>query len=161
MTTGSILLGFALLILVVLFLAQPFLRAPERESGRSRSDARQALLAQKEAILAQIRSLDFDHETGKMPDEVYQPQRAQLVAAAAAVLQQAESGEWEVESRTGVEAEIEAAVSRLRQGRSTAGQGNGKGGFCPQCGQPTDVGDRFCAACGHRLSGRQPAMSET
>jgi hypothetical protein len=61
----------------------------------------------------------------------------------------------------GVEAEIEAAVSRLRQDRRAAGQGNGKGGFCPQCGQPTDVGDRFCAACGHRLSGRQPAMSKT
>jgi len=23
--------------------------------------------------------------------------------------------------------------------------------FCPQCGQPVQVGDRFCSSCGHRL----------
>jgi zinc-ribbon domain len=24
--------------------------------------------------------------------------------------------------------------------------------FCPQCGQPVDAGDRFCAHCGHQLT---------
>lgn len=31
-------------------------------------------------------------------------------------------------------------------------QQGGRGGFCPQCGQPVRVGSRFCDSCGQRLA---------
>lgn len=55
--------------------------------------------------------------------------------------------------------EIEAAIARMRQQRSQAPAApaaapvsNGHARFCPQCGTPTDPGDRFCAHCGHNLT---------
>jgi hypothetical protein len=175
MTIGTIFAGLALLILVGLILARPFLMSSGQRprNGQARGP-RQVLLAQKEALLRQVRELDFEHETGKLPDEVYQPQRAQLIAETTAVLQQLDDladGELETPSEApvpDVEAEIEAAVARLRQTRAktttakatvtkAAGTTNGKGGFCPQCGQPVDRGDKFCATCGHKLHARQPA----
>lgn len=168
MTPGSILLGVALLGVVVLILARPFI-VPRRPRGSV--TARQALLAQKERLLERIRELDFDYETAKIPPDVYEPQRASLLAEAAAVLQQLDaltdgtSAEPQPVSAD-VDAEIEAAIARLRQqaagqpaAAAAAARSNGhkKGGFCPQCGQPTDANDKFCAACGHKL--RAPARA--
>ena len=77
MSIGSILLGLSLLILVGLVLAQPFLAPREREP-RPRS-RKQLLLAQKEALLEEIRALDFEYDTGKLPEDAYQAQRDELM----------------------------------------------------------------------------------
>jgi hypothetical protein len=212
MTIGSIILGLALVILVGIFVIRPLL-VPEQQRRR-RLSRRQMLETEKEALVAQIRLLDLDVETGKMPEEVYQQQRGQLMDEAAAVLQQLDelAGERStVDAGAGPvpadpEAAVEAAIARRRGARAVAGgaavsglpaagpdaaieaavarrrqkapaspeaqpqetppvpataaesrASNGKAGFCPQCGQPTDAGDRFCAHCGHRLSQIQPA----
>lgn len=176
MTTGSILIGLALIILVGLFLAQPLLLPEERKQRRARSQ-RQTLLLQKEALLEEVRALDFDFDTGKIPSEVYEPQRAELVAAAAEVLQQLDS----LGAPTAVAAsapaptttdqpapdpieqaitrrrqaptdDIEQAIARRRSQAKTAVPANGHANFCPQCGRPVDTGDKFCVACGHQLT---------
>jgi acetoin utilization deacetylase AcuC-like enzyme len=174
-STGSLLLGLALLLLVGLFIVRPlfFSSATPVRAVRSK---REQLQAEKEAIVAQIRALDFDHETSKIPDAEYQQTRERLLAAAAAVLQQLDSLEPagggdadsadEIEAaiaqrrRQRVGADIEAAVAqrRARPQPAVAIAGNGHGavqdssaGFCPQCGQPHDSGDLFCAYCGQRL----------
>lgn len=158
MTTGSILLGLALLILIALFVARPLLQRPANDERRASSLV--ALTARKEALLRQIRELDFDHETGKIANELYEPQRAQLVAQAAALLQQMDEASATAADPIppDVDAQIEAAVARLRTRPSPAATStNGSGGYCPQCGHPTDAGDRFCAACGHKLPAKQAA----
>ncbi len=160
MSIGSILLGLALLIVVGLVLAQPFLTPQEREvRPRSR---KQQLLAQKEAVLEEIRLLDFDFDTGKIHEEAYQPQRDQLMAFATAVLKELDTL-GETAPSDDVAAQIEAAVSRVRaqkQGlpepafapvKATAVPANGQTQFCPQCGVKVSAGDKFCAACGHKL----------
>ena len=157
MTTGSILLGLALLILIALFVARPFLARPAGDERR-RSSSYQVLAARKEALLAQIRELDFDQETGKIPNELYQLKRAQLVSQAAALLQQLDevATTAEVHLTADVNEQIEAAVARLRtRSAPTATSGNGSGGYCPQCGRPTDADDKFCVACGHKLPAKQ------
>ena len=73
MTIGSILLGAALLILVGLYVARP-LMAPS-PATRRRESRYSELLAAKESYLIQIRNLDFDFQTGKLPEEIYQKQR--------------------------------------------------------------------------------------
>lgn len=182
MTTGSILLGLALILLVGLFIAQPLL-LPEEKKARSRSP-RQKLLAQKAALLEEVRALDFDYDTGKIPQEVYEPQRAQLVAAAAEVLQSLEGlsatavpneslpptavadqpTPAEVDPiemavsrrRQPVADDIETAVSRMRSqakpSAQTAVPANGKNRFCPQCGHTVAAGDKFCVSCGQNLT---------
>lgn len=167
MTIGSILLGAALAILVGLVLARPLLQA-SREEQRKVS-RRQILLAEKEAILAQIRDLDFDHDTGKMPDEIHQRQRAHLMNSAADILKQLEqsvekapqSAAPTVNGAVNADDDIEAAVARMRRsqkGRSVPrpqpASANG-GGFCPQCGSAFDAGDKFCVSCGHKLPKKQ------
>jgi hypothetical protein len=153
MTIGFVLLGLALLFLVVLYLARPFLAPTKKKRKLSK---RQSLLAQKEIYLDQIQSLDFDHDTGKLPDEVYRQQRQQVLADASAVYKQLdELGSLPTmgindKQTVDVDAEIEAAIARFRQ-PSPARQSNGKASFCTQCGQPSDAGDRFCAHCGHKL----------
>jgi hypothetical protein len=169
MAIGSILLGVALAVVVGLVLARPLLQASREEQGRLTQ--RQLLLAEKEAILAQIRDLDFDHDTGKMPDEIHQHQRAQLMNNAAAILKQIE----ELDSAAApivpaadgadgvgdVDADIEAAVTRMRQARKVKSVPKPRpvvttgGGFCPNCGRPFDPGDKFCVSCGHKLRTKQ------
>lgn len=112
---GSILLGLALLLLIALYVGRPFLQDRLRDDGEM-SDG-EALLAQKEALLEQIRLLDFEHETGKMPDEEHGRQRAHLVQQAATILKQLDA--LAPAQRTNgapnhIEQEIEAAIAGLR-----------------------------------------------
>ena len=86
MDFGFLLLGFALLLLVGFIVARPLLEphhAPEK--GIAPADR---LAAQRDSLLAALRDLDFDHATGKISDDDYAPQRAQLVAQGVAVLKQ-------------------------------------------------------------------------
>lgn len=160
MATGSILFGIALLILVGLFVFQP-LYMPEARRRRRPQNRRKLLLTQKAAYLEEIRALDFDFDTGKIPPEVYEPQRAELVAAAAVILQELDaSGEpvAPVLVRDEAPDEIETAVAHLRAQKkvpavaTTAIAANGRTNFCPQCGRPVDPTDKFCAGCGQPLA---------
>ena len=161
MTIGTVLLGLALLLLLGLYLARPFLKR-EIISDHP-ATKREQLLNEKEAILTQIQKLDFDTDTGKIPAEVSQAQREEMVGEAAKILKALD----ELESHpSAIDAEIEAAVARIRKGDTAVIKpvpvaSNGKGAYCSQCGSPTDAGDNFCTNCGHKLQSQkvQPATS--
>jgi hypothetical protein len=153
-TIASILLGLALLVLLALFLARPFFKAPaaaEVERG-----PQQELMARKEALLDAIRALDFDHETGKMPDEEFETQRAHLMSEAAATLQALDSLPA-VPPEKDVYAQIEAAVSALRSRPASANNG-ARGHYCANCGHALDSNDKFCAHCGQPIFQMQPSL---
>lgn len=130
MSIGSILLGLALLALVGLFVSRPLLES--QSSRRRRVTLRQSLLVQKEAILTQIRALDFDFETGKIPEEDYQQQRAAYLAEAVEIVKQLDELESARETAatptadavpavsesadpSDIDAQIEAAIARQRE----------------------------------------------
>jgi hypothetical protein len=153
-TIGSILFGLAILILLFLFLVRPFMKAPPKAEAVS---TRQELTARKTAVLEAIRALDFDHDTGKIPDEEYERQRSALVIEAAATLQALD----EMPSAPvdeDVYAQIEAAVSRIKAQRTEGAAVPAN--FCTNCGQGLESGDNFCAGCGQpvheSLGNRQP-----
>jgi len=149
MAIGSILLGLSLLIIVGLFLARPLLTA-QPQSTRSLA-RRQQLEEDKESYLNEIHALDFDHETGTVPTEVYEQQRAQLLNEAATVLKALD----ELPAAGGdVNSQIEAAVAERRHQHIISS--NGQAGYCPQCGCSLDSGDKFCARCGQPLQVAQP-----
>jgi len=130
MTIGSILVGLAMLLLVAAFIARPFFEttaaAPQKTSLTRRQTRKTSLLAEKETLLQKIRELDFDHDTGKIPTEVYQPQRAAWVTQAAETLKQldgaapakvATKAKPTIKQTTETD-DIEAAVARLRARRA-------------------------------------------
>ncbi len=102
---------------------------------------RQALLAEKEALMARIRALDFDEQTGKQAGEIYQAERKAMLDRAADVLRRLEAVGGD-----DIEQEILAAVARLREERARAIN------FCPSCGERVHAGDKFCANCGEKLT---------
>lgn len=154
MTIGSILLALALLVVVGLYLARPLI-LDQRSSPQSAPATREQLIARKETLLAEIRALDFDRDTGKIPEEVHAQQRADLVAQTAAVMQQIDALGTTDDATL---AAIETAVAQLRQQHPAAVKpADGQTTFCTSCGQPHDPDDNFCAYCGQPVRTTQPA----
>lgn len=179
LTIGSLLLGGALVVLVVLFLARPF-ALPEDETTRVDRETIDGLLLRKESLLRDIRELDEDYEAAKVAPEMYRAARPQMVKQAALLMKQLDDAGYvaaaapaaDVDPQS-VDAQIEAAVRRLRTPEQVDEQieaairqarqrpaaptaplaaANGKTKFCPQCGRRVEPDERFCAKCGRNLS---------
>lgn len=157
MDIGSLLLALALLILVAAFVARPLIDKRGHSNGPAPADE---LVARREAVLIELRDLDFDHGTGKVNDDDYAAQRARFVANGAEVLRQlaalkppsparaGESGSDGSQSRPEADDDLEKLIAARRQVRKPVPGGK----FCPNCGNPVHPGDKFCAACGHKIT---------
>ena len=89
MDLGFIFTALALFILVAAFVARPLIeKMSGAEAEKTHADD---LFAQREAILIELRDVDFDHDTGKMNDDDYKEQRARLTAKGVEVLRALDS----------------------------------------------------------------------
>jgi len=145
MTIGSILLSIALLLVVGLFVARPFLFPASRQGAGDDLNEYEALEAQKEAVLAQIRELDFDHETGKVPEEEYQTLRQEYLAEAARLFKALDALRPAGE-RAEAAGDIEAAVARLRQKAVTPGDDDIEAAVARRRQQMVNAGDQTTTA---------------
>ncbi len=147
MTLGSILLATALLLLVGVLVLRPLLVSGQR--AVLPMTERERLSAEKAALLTQIRSLDFDYETGKLPEDSYQRERLLLMQEAADKLRLLDR----LPAEEGIDARIEAAVAALRKNQIVDNEALAKqeASVCPQCGIDVTAEDKFCRACGERL----------
>lgn len=161
---GSLLLSLALLVGVAFFVARPFLMPASLSRHRIQANnQKQKLLAEKEALLTQLQALEFDLATGKVPQEIYKTQRDAWTSQAAGILRQLDHLEQTAPTPTAIDRQIEEIVHRMRLATPTsvANQQPSSGHqpsvahhsfrFCPQCGQPIDPNDNFCAGCGRKL----------
>ncbi len=88
MESESLILGVIIVALCLLFVLWPFL-STRRESPAQAdrlNGERERLIAQRDAIYATIRDLDFDYRTGKLTDEDYHAQREAWMARGVDVL---------------------------------------------------------------------------
>ncbi len=119
MDIGPLLLALALIILVAAFVARPVIEqaANHREAASSADD----LIARREAVLIELRDLDFDHDTGKVGDDDYAEQRARLVAKGAEVLRALDTLDISkpAPASTDFDDAIEKAVAAVRKGKSS------------------------------------------
>jgi hypothetical protein len=74
--TLALVLAAALAVLVVVYVAYPFLREPEPPVDRlaeldELERRRLALLEERDRAVEGLRELEFDHRTGKLSDEDY------------------------------------------------------------------------------------------
>ena len=125
----------------------------------------QALIAQKEAILVQIRSLDFDYDTGIMNEADYQRQREEFMVEAEDIYRRLD----EIEERGDIaepvtaglsagstadfESEIEAAIAlRRSQPATPAPESNQPITKVPESSQPQPAANngksKYCPECG-------------
>ena len=154
LTIASLLVSLALLVGVVLFVARPLLRPQPLNSAPP--SLRSQLEQRKVAILDEIRALDFDYETKKIPQEAYEPQRAVLLAEAADTLQALDELP-EAPASDDVVAQINDAIAALRSRPApVVDAGQTGGAYCTQCGATLDEDDRFCARCGQPVRVPQP-----
>jgi hypothetical protein len=76
MTLVALLLGAALAIACVLYVARPFLRDPQPADDRLDEPGelerrRLALAEERDRALAALKELEFDHRTGAVSDDDY------------------------------------------------------------------------------------------
>ena len=181
LTIGSVLLGIALLLIVILYLARPFVM-PEDEAVRLDREEVDGLVLRRDALLRQIRDLDDDMEAAKVAPELYQRNRPQLVRQAAVIMQQLDAHGYSdapaAPIAADLDAQMEAAVRRLRTPEqvdadieaavraaraaapvaATVPSAAAAVGFCPRCGRRVEADDRFCPKCGYAFA-QEPAKA--
>ena len=89
--TAALILGAVLALLVVVYVARPFLREPAPASDRldelgAEERARLDLVEERDRALAALKELEFDHRTGKVTDEDYRAEIGPLRRRAAEAL---------------------------------------------------------------------------
>ncbi|RPH59497.1 MAG: zinc ribbon domain-containing protein [Chloroflexi bacterium] len=177
MEIGAIFLLLAVVLLVTLFVARPFIEHRRVSVISSDEHELSSLLAERDRLITALQELDFDHTLGKIPTEDYPSMRADLMRHAADVLQkldahtspngQASAGNGDAESR--IEAVIaarraDAAVQKSAASEPAsdddlealiasrkAARKEKSAGFCPKCGKPVLRSDRFCPHCGKSI----------
>ncbi len=175
MTIIAILLITLLIVGTFAFVLRPLLAHHTPGNGPDQGPQAPAgeLIARRDALYAALKDAEFDRETGKLTEEDYQAVRTRTMAEAAGVLRQLDHLTPEAEAA--LDAEIEAEVARLRDGAAAAiapelaaavdaeiaalAKRAAPARFkpaCPDCGQPYQPGDAFCAACGASLADACP-----
>lgn len=177
MDLGSIFLMVALALLVGIYISQPFVKYSKRDRLVYVQDSigidheRSHLLAERDRLLTALHELDFDYALGKIPEEDYPNQRAELLKAGVEVLKQLDALEpTGAASGESAEDRIEAAVAARRADARKLTNHAGEldeidlainarrrekqeksAGFCPKCGNAVQKSDVFCSRCGATL----------
>lgn len=168
MDLGAILILLALLIAVGMFLAAPLLRGA-RPRPLDQSPESSALLAERDRVINALQELDFDYKLGKVPEDGYPAQRAELLQRGASILKALDELAPPVSNRANPSDRIEQAVAddptaeaensgdlgdeRIESllAARRAARRDKSAGFCPHCGKPVLLNDRFCPNCGKSL----------
>lgn len=165
MDVGSMLLLFALLLLVAGFVFRPLQeRSPQAVGEKERELS--ALLAERDRLLDALAELDFDKDLGKIPDDIYALQRENLLKRGAGVLRSlddfqspgpgepADGLDEKIAARRTIIAAaagddpLEAIIAARKEDRPIRDGTK----FCPDCGAGATPGDRFCVDCGGALT---------
>jgi len=163
----SIFFTLGILIFVGVFLYMPFL---ERRARRVTEEEHESstLMAERERVVNSLQELEFDYSLGKVPEEDYPTQRANLLQKGADVLRKLDELA-PIKAQNDKDARAERAIAaRRKNGSGKEGSTDDDiesmissrrrshkektAGFCPKCGKPVMASDKFCPACGKTLS---------
>ena len=205
MDFAAIFFTLAILVLLGIYLYAPFVEGRARRVTEEEHEL-SALLAERDRVINSLQELDFDFRLGKIPNEDYPTQRANLLQKGANILRKIDelASQKSSESQRGgaesvkvssrrkeklrepgpspalepdtsaaiqdSEERIERAIAARRADLSAAkpeptdddleamissrreGRRERSAGFCPKCGKPVLVSDRFCSSCGKALT---------
>lgn len=160
-TNLDFVLAVLVLGLALLVLAYPLYRARSQPVAVNASTL-DDLLAQRDGVYATLRDLETDRQLGKLDAADYTALREKYMARAADILRELDILWGQGEGQKASD-EIEQEVAALRHRPSAPAkktptspkslpQVEPESRFCTNCGRPHNVGDKFCAKCGHALS---------
>ncbi len=167
MDLGVVIVLLAVVLGVGLYLSAPLMI--RRVSGAPVENREaSSLMAERERVINALRELDFDFKLGKIPEEDYPNQRADLLHKGAEILKKLDAlssivpssesnaeallenavtaGRVDAPGQRLSDDEIESMLAARRKLRKTKSVG-----FCPNCGKPVLVSDQFCPNCGKAL----------
>jgi rubrerythrin len=173
MEIGAIFLLLAVILLVMLFVARPFIEQRRTTAVSSEEHELSSLMAERDRLITALQELDFDHTLGKIPSEDYPSTRAELLQHAAEVLRKLDAypAFGQAAARSDAESRIEAVIAARRADAAVensaesvsdddlesliaarkSGRKEKSAGFCPKCGKPMLHSDRFCPHCGKSI----------
>lgn len=172
MELGSLFLVLAVIVIVGIYLYAPFTISARRTRAPHSRETHQvsALKAERDRVINSLQELDFDFQIGKIPAEDYPEQRAALLQKGAEILRKLDELAPVASSANNPEARIEKAAAAKRADSSEKAaqfsdddiesmiaarrkeHKSKSAGFCPKCGQPVLVTDKFCPSCGKAVS---------
>lgn len=155
-------LGLVTTGILVAYITRPWWARRWNPQTKPASTPATSLADQREAILAALRDLDFDHEVGKVTEEDYTSLRQTLLAKAATIMTQIEQEQATAQAdlEAHIEAEILAARQNLNGGRLPRSSEEGSG-VCPTCSRVSLPGDLYCRGCGTPLAPACPECGQT
>src|SRR5512133_2907463 len=163
MEISSILLILAVFVMVGAYLYLPFM-ARARRTRPNESHEVSALKAERDRVINSLQELDFDFNLKKIPEGEYPEQRAALLQKGADILRKLDELAPVSSSAINAEARIEKATAAGRADSSAnpatladsdddietmiaerrKTHKSKSAGFCPKCGKPVLVADKFC-----------------
>lgn len=158
---GLLMVLFSLRRSVAVLLSRPGAAA-----ALGTGDERDALLAEKRALLQTVRDLGFEHETGKLSDEDFERLNATYRARAKDVLRKldAELSEYRAEAKALIAAELGGGSSEAQAQPADADAADDlaelDAAACADCGTTNDADAVFCKKCGARLAVAVDAAGE-
>jgi rubrerythrin len=167
----SIFLILTVIVLIGLFLYAPFTTRARRTRAQETHEV-SALKAERDRVINSLQELDFDFSLNKIPEGEYPEQRAALLQKGADILRKLDELAPVSSSAIDAEVRIEKATAA---GRADASEmtpihaasdddlesmiaarrkehKSKSAGFCPICGKPVLVTDKFCPSCGKSLN---------
>jgi rubrerythrin len=159
MELGAIFLLLGVLVIVVLFVAQPFTKHWRVKVQNSHEIS--ALLAERERALNALQDLDFDNAIGKVPAEEYSAQRVSLIQKGSVILRRLDEIQGVQPSPLDDAVKVVTVIQHAKMlsdedledliAERRAVRQQKTAGFCPNCGIPILQSDQFCPSCGHMV----------
>jgi ribosomal protein L37E len=159
MNIGALFIGFALLILAVPYVVDPFRPQRHQLFSKKRPGRTEAENKSIDALFA-LRDLEFDYKTEKIIEEDFKRIRANLLGQAADDIETRRVEDAHIENMIRARQEIQATqISCLRCGKQLQDQdkfcsscGIVRSIRCANCGLENQLDDNFCTQCGNKLN---------
>jgi len=136
------LILIVIMLTTIVYMAEPYWRKQAIETTHWKDQRLTDLIEKRDSILAQIKEIEFDHETGKITADDFAEINARYRSEAIDILRRIDVLRGNnVGSRQGRHASSKAKHQRRKET-----------GVCGTCGEPAGPADRFCSGCGSPLT---------